>query len=287
MELVDAQTSAPAGPDPNHPHRITLEKLRVLHDYLVIQPLAPPSKKAGGLMFMPEAAGERERSHRGIVLQHGPGDFNEAGTALVPMSIQPGDLVFFGKYAGTEEEIGGGSVIVMREAECRFCVPAGAFEVVAHPENPKLNHLVEDWCDVCHGIPLEEEAKARLEQERQAAANASNAVCRCGHVASVHAHRTGPCNSCDDCMEFTLDAHISAETAPAPADLAIPTPAEINFIKAEKTPTVTSVSFEKRPCLGTPTSSCVFMQRKVGTVDGPMWVGLRCGHWHPAIELAS
>lgn len=134
--------------DVNDPTAVTIAKLKILHDYLVVRPLAPPSKKQGSLMHMPGTAAERERSSRGIVLVVGPGDWNEPGTARMPMSIAVGDLVFFGKYAGTEEEIGGAKVLVMREPECRMSVPAGAFQVVTH-ESAALDHLVEDYCDVC------------------------------------------------------------------------------------------------------------------------------------------
>lgn len=130
------------------PSAVTVDKLRILHDFLVVRPLAAPSKKLGSLMHMPGTATERERSSRGIVLVVGPGDWNEAGTARVPMTAQVGDLVFFGKYAGTEEEVGGKTVLVMREPECRMSVPAGDFTVVAH-EDSKHDHLAEDYCDIC------------------------------------------------------------------------------------------------------------------------------------------
>lgn len=290
---IEPQTSAPQGPDPTHPHRVTLEKLQVLHDYLVIRPLAPPSKKAGALLFMAETAAERERSHRGVVLAIGPGDWNEEGTARTPMSIAPGALVFFGKYAGTEEEIGGGSVIVMREAECRFCVPAGHYDVVQHPENPKLAHLVEDWCDVCYGVPTEK-AKTELEAERAALVAQQNAVCTCGHYADKHAHRTGPCSDCDTCMEFKDGGvdELAPALTPAQVDYVLqrrePTVAEVNAAIAElrlfNPPVVTAVLEDRRPCAS---EGCLFMQRKYQTADGPIWIGLRCGHWREAIELAG
>jgi chaperonin GroES len=150
-----------------HPPRVTVDNIRVLHDYLVIKPLAVPARKAGGLIEMPGTATERERNHHGVVLAVGPGDFNEPGTARVPMSLGVGDLVFFGKYSGTEEELGDRTVLVMRESECRISVPAGSFTVVEHAD-AKLDHLAESWCEVCDGIPLEQAAKERLELEREA-----------------------------------------------------------------------------------------------------------------------
>lgn len=159
--------SSGSGPDLAHPDRVTVEKLKVLQDYIVVRPLAVPSKMAGSRIHMAETSTERERSHRGIVLSVGPGDWNEPGTQLVPMRVDVGDLVFYGKYAGTEERIGTQLVLVMREAELRFAVPPGKYQLVEH-EDARFDHLVEDWCDVCHGIPEEEAAKQRLELEREA-----------------------------------------------------------------------------------------------------------------------
>lgn len=246
----------PDGPNLDHPKRVTVESLRLLHDYLAVAPLSVSMRNAGGLMFIPEAAGVRERSQRGIVLAVGPGDYNDAGTALVPMTTGAGDLVFFGKYAGTEEELGGRLVLIMRENECRVRVPAGDFEVVEH-ENPKLNHLVEDWCDVCYGDP-EADAKARLEVMRQAQADSQNAVCVCGHVGAEHAHLTGPCKQCE-CMGFQPN---ELEDTPAQA-------------RAELAEVLTDAAIPRRPCAE---PGCGFMQR----MSAGEWVGAKCGHRHPA-----
>jgi chaperonin GroES len=147
-----------------HPKRVTVEKLKILHDYVVVRPLAQPSR--AGAVHIPESASARERSHCGIVLAVGPGDWNEPGTARVPMALAAGDLVYFGKYSGTEEELDDRTVLVMRESEVRLTVGAGDFAIVEH-ENPKLDHLVEQWCEVCDGLPLEEAAARRLALERE------------------------------------------------------------------------------------------------------------------------
>lgn len=256
--------TAATGPDVNHADAVRVEKLRILHDYVVVRPLAVPSKKHGGMIHLAETSQERERSHRGIVLQLGPGDWNEPGTARVPMSVQVGDLVFFGKFAGTEEEIGGRGVLVMRESECRMSVPAGAFQVVEH-NNPKLDHLVEDWCEVCHGIPLEQAAKEALALERE---------------ALLVGKRPGV----DGAEALELDKDI--RTGSAPSVFREPTVADVNVEIAQLglvLPVVTGVTEQKRPCGGDDGIDCRFMQRKYQTADGPIWLGLRCGHWHKAL----
>lgn len=257
----------PNGPNVDHPKRVTVASLRLLHDYLAVAPLSVSMRNAGGLLFIPEAAGVRERSQRGTVLAVGPGDWNDAGTALVPMTLRPGDLVFFGKYAGTEEELGGRLVLIMRENECRVSVPAGSFEVVEH-ENPKLNHLVEEWCDVCHGDP-EADAKARLEVERQVQADLQNAVCVCGHRGADHAHLTGPCKQCE-CMGFEA---VLVEGGPLflPIDEQGDSPA---FTVPGHPDSI------RRACVE---PGCTFMQSLIHNE----WRGARCGHRHPADLLGG
>lgn len=285
------ETAAPSGPNLQHDDRVTVQKLKVLADFLVVRPLAVPSKMAGQRMHMPDSAGERERSHRGIVVATGPGDWNEPGTALVPMTIETGDLVFFGKYAGTEERIGVDVVLVMRESECRFCVAEGRYQLVSH-DDAKLDHLIEDWCEICHGIPETEAAKEALEIERETRRLVLQSPCVCGHLGDRHAHGTASCGDCD-CQGFTPRFGDDATQTPAPAviDPRVAAIGEANeqlryLVAARKlegqdehVPTILSIPDEpRRPCgnLG-----CNYMQRRFTTDVGEMWIGLRCGHIDP------
>jgi chaperonin GroES len=256
MTETATETPAAAGPDPQHPDRVTVDRLQVFFDFLIVRALATSAKNAGGVMFIPDTAGERERSQRGIVLAVGPGDWNEAGTALVPMNVQVGDLVFFGKYAGTEEELDGERVLVMRESELRFCVRDGRYRLVEHDDH-RFDHLVEDWCPVCHGVPVEQAAAERLALEREAQRLQRDTLCGCGHLGARHAHTSGPCSDCP-CMVF----HDSAEIAAAPANR----PLEFGR------PPITE-DVESRPCAE---ASCFYMQVR----SGNRW---RCrdGHEHP------
>lgn len=233
-ETASSATTDHPGPDPQHPARVTVQKLRLLHDYILVRPLAAPLKKAGGLMFMPETAGARERNSRGLVVAVGPGDYNAAGTAILPVSVSHGDLVYFGKYAGTEEEFDGQTVLAMRETECRLRVFAGDFRIIEH-DDPKLNHLVEDWCDVCYGDP-EAEAKARLEAER---------------ARFVAAQIPGPVEAAGVIEELPRSAR---EEVLRDLDAGLP----------------------RRACVE---DGCLMVQR---LVDNKRWVGLSCGHEHPA-----
>jgi chaperonin GroES len=53
---------------------------------------------------------------QGEVLAVGPGARNEDGE-LVPMSVQVGDRVLFGKWSGTEVKIDDEEVLIMKESD--------------------------------------------------------------------------------------------------------------------------------------------------------------------------
>lgn len=263
-------------PNPAHPDRVTVAKLQLLHDYLVVRPLAVPSKK--GRFHMPETASERERSHSGIVLAVGPGDFNEPGTARVPMSVAVGDLVFFGKFSGTEEAVGGATVLVMRESECRLRVPAGAFAVVQH-EDERFDHLVEDWCEICHGIPLEQAARTELAREREQllVGKRPGIVEQMTNEGSIG---TGP--DLAERQRVAWEANITVKEV----NHMLATHSAIRFREGTTVPEVgpvTAVLEGRRPCAGGDDKMCGSVQGKYQTADGPIWLGVRCGHWEKAL----
>ena len=82
--------------------------IRPLFDRVVIQPVEAESKTASGL-FIPDAA--KERPIRGIVLAVGPGKKNE------PTTVKVGDTVLYGKYSGTDIQIDGKEVLIMKESD--------------------------------------------------------------------------------------------------------------------------------------------------------------------------
>ena len=82
--------------------------IRPLFDRVVIQPVEAESKTASGL-FIPDAA--KERPIRGIVLAVGPGKKDE------PTTVKVGDTVLYGKYSGTEIQLDGKEVLIMKERD--------------------------------------------------------------------------------------------------------------------------------------------------------------------------
>ena len=82
--------------------------IRPLFDRVVIQPVEAESKTASGL-FIPDAA--KERPIRGIVLAVGPGKKDE------PTTVKVGDTVIYGNYSGTEIQLDGKEVLIMKESD--------------------------------------------------------------------------------------------------------------------------------------------------------------------------
>ena len=62
--------------------------------------------------MLPDSA--REKPQRGKVIAVGPGKLLDSGERG-EMSVKLGDEVFYGKYAGTEIEIDGNDVVILRE----------------------------------------------------------------------------------------------------------------------------------------------------------------------------
>lgn len=87
--------------------------IKPLFDRIVVQRLEEEKVTAGGI-FLPEAA--QEKRNEGKVMSVGGGKVLEDGT-LIPLELQGGERVLFGKYAGNEIELHGEKYLVMREDE--------------------------------------------------------------------------------------------------------------------------------------------------------------------------
>ncbi|MCC6218302.1 MAG: co-chaperone GroES [Aquabacterium sp.] len=94
--------------------------LRPLHDRLIVQRKEPELKTAGGIV-LPDSAGEKPE--QGVVLATGPGRRNDQG-AFVPLIVQPGDTVLFGKYSGQTVKLDGEELLVIREEDVLAIVEA-------------------------------------------------------------------------------------------------------------------------------------------------------------------
>jgi chaperonin GroES len=98
-------------------------KFRPLHDRVIVKRIEAEEKTAGGIII-PDTA--KEKPQQGEVLAVGPGGRDEAGK-LVPIDVQAGDRVLFGKWSGTEVKIDGTEYLIMKENDIMgVLVAAGA-----------------------------------------------------------------------------------------------------------------------------------------------------------------
>ena len=84
-----------------------------LNDRVLMKRVDTEEKTAGGL-FIPEFA--KEKPSKGEVIAVGSGRLLDNGTR-VPLEVKKGDIVLFGKYAGTDIKIDGVEHLVMREED--------------------------------------------------------------------------------------------------------------------------------------------------------------------------
>ena len=90
-----------------------MAKIEPLDDRVVVKPLEQEGKTAGGI-FLPETA--KEKPQKGKIIAVGPGKVLENGER-VPLSVKKGDLVLFAKYGGTEVEVSGEELLIIRESD--------------------------------------------------------------------------------------------------------------------------------------------------------------------------
>ncbi len=88
-------------------------KLRPLDDRIVVEPLEAEETTPGGIV-LPDTA--KEKPQRGKVLAVGPGRLMDNGKRT-EMSVAVGDEVIFGKYSGTDIELEGKELKIIRESD--------------------------------------------------------------------------------------------------------------------------------------------------------------------------
>ena len=85
-------------------------KVKPLHDRIIVKRLDEEEKTAGGIII-PDAA--KEKPQEGMVVAVGSGRREDG--KVVALDVKEGDKVLFGKYSGTEIELGGDEHLIMRE----------------------------------------------------------------------------------------------------------------------------------------------------------------------------
>ncbi len=84
-----------------------------LHDRVAVKPIEQDEKTAGGI-FIPDTA--KEKPMTGEVVAVGQG-LRDANGALHALEVKVGDVVVYGKWAGTEVKVNGQNLMIMKETD--------------------------------------------------------------------------------------------------------------------------------------------------------------------------
>lgn len=90
-----------------------MASLRPLDDRVVLKVLDAEEKSAGGIL-LPDSA--QEKPQRGKVTAVGEGKLTKDGQRQ-KLDVKKGDIVLFGKYAGSDVKVAGDDLKILRESE--------------------------------------------------------------------------------------------------------------------------------------------------------------------------
>jgi len=82
--------------------------IKPLADRVLVEPLEAETKTASGIII-PDTA--KEKPQKGTIIAVGPGKKDE------PTTVREGDVVLYGKYSGTELQVEGKDLLIMRESD--------------------------------------------------------------------------------------------------------------------------------------------------------------------------
>ncbi len=84
-----------------------------LYDRVAVEPLEQEEKTSGGIII-PDSA--KEKPLEGKVVATGKGVRKDNGD-FSPLEVKVGDIVLYGKWAGTEVKIDGKNLMIMKESD--------------------------------------------------------------------------------------------------------------------------------------------------------------------------
>jgi len=87
--------------------------IRPLHDKVLIKRLDVSETTEGGIIIPDTAA---EKPQQAEVVAVGRGKILENGD-VIPLDVEPGDKVIFGRYSGSEVSLGGEDYLILSESE--------------------------------------------------------------------------------------------------------------------------------------------------------------------------
>ena len=88
-------------------------KLRPLQDRVIVKQSEAEEKTKSGIL-LPDAA--KEKPTKGKVIAVGPGKLDDNGKAM-EIGLRVGDTVYYGKYSGTDVEVDGQKLVILREPD--------------------------------------------------------------------------------------------------------------------------------------------------------------------------
>ncbi len=84
-----------------------------LHDRVLVKPVKPEEVSSGGIII-PDTA--KEKPVQGEVIAIGEGKRNDDGT-VVPPAVFVGDTIVYAKYSGTELNVDGSELLIIKESD--------------------------------------------------------------------------------------------------------------------------------------------------------------------------
>lgn len=96
-------------------------KIRPLHDRVVVRRKEEEEKSAGGILLTGSA---KEKPNQGEVVAVGIGRVLDNGEVR-PVDVKVGDIVVFGKYAGSDTiEVDGQELVILSEGDIKAVIDA-------------------------------------------------------------------------------------------------------------------------------------------------------------------
>lgn len=86
--------------------------IKPLHDHILVERIEEEVKKGG--IIIPDTA--KEKPQQGKVIEVGDGRRDEKGNRIL-MDVKKGDIILFGKYAGSEVKIEDKEYLIIREED--------------------------------------------------------------------------------------------------------------------------------------------------------------------------
>ena len=86
--------------------------IKPLADRVIVAPMEQETMKGG--IIIPDTA--KEKPQQGKIVAAGPGATSDNGERVAP-EVKKGDIVLYGKYAGTEGNVDGKDYLILRESD--------------------------------------------------------------------------------------------------------------------------------------------------------------------------